>query len=132
MMMLDLYKLVTTKLKEVTEISNQKQYFNINVDKANLPMAIYKLPNGFEPFRYRQDILLEMDIWGKSDAQSIIDLEGIVGKIDSKLNELKYMDENIQVSIYRATPYYNQIDDPDEELSRRKLSYIMQTYFLGV
>lgn len=125
--MLALNKIVTSKLKEIDELSHQKQFYDVAVDKEQIPMAIFKFPNILNN-EYREDVLLEIDIWHNSTATGIVELEEISDEIDSNLNRLKYLDEYMQVSIYRQSPYLLNLNDEDEEIKRKQLRYVCKTY----
>ncbi|WP_010249225.1 hypothetical protein [Acetivibrio cellulolyticus] len=129
--MLEIYKVITSKLKQIPKLANQKQFININVNKASLPMAIVTIPNIIEPFQHRQDLTLEINCWSSSSSDKIIELEGIVSAIDQKLNRYKELNNNLQISIYRDSVWRNNIPEPDESLFRVKLNYVLQVYYIN-
>ncbi|MDK2800567.1 MAG: hypothetical protein PWQ70_2186 [Clostridiales bacterium] len=126
--MLLLNKIITSKLQEISELAHQKQFFDTAIDKEQFPMAIFKFPN-INEVEYRNDLILEIDIWNGATANKVIQLEQLTDEIDKKLNRLKYIDDDMQVTIYRLSPYRLNITDEDETIKRRQLRYICKTYF---
>jgi hypothetical protein len=124
--MLNLYKLITDELKEL--LPNQKQFLDLTIDKPDKPLVTFNIPNSLEPFQYRSDYLVEFHVWGKY--KDLKTLEDLVEDIDEIFNRLHYLDSNMRVDSYRATPYKLQLPDPDKELKHYKLQYIFQTYEL--
>jgi|LSQX01.1.fsa_nt_gb hypothetical protein len=125
--MLKLNEIVTSILKDIKKLSHQKQFYDLAVDKEQFPLVIFRFSNILDN-EYREDVLLEIDIWHNSDATAIIELQEIADEIDSQLNRLKYLDEDIQTSIYRQSPYLLNLPDIDEGSKRKQLRYICKTY----
>lgn len=110
-----------SKLEEVHENCHLEQA----PEGTAYPYITYNLPNSNEQ-EFREDFILEVNIWDKSSDTTA--LETLTDNVDKKINRLKYIDENMQVSFYRINRM--MIPDPDPNIRRRELRYQVKTYFI--
>ena len=132
--MLPLQKIIVSKLKEISEIANQSQFFDINITKVTkLPVTICRFVTISEKDKVRNDVILEIDIWQQitdiTVSNAMVTLETITNKIDKKLNRLQYASSDLCFVIYRLEPYkFYLVDDKDPTIKRRQLRYVCHTF----
>lgn len=119
--MIDLGNLIDARLKEV----HSRVYVEQAPQGTVFPYVVYILPNSTEE-NHREDFILEVQVWGNS--KNTNEINNIAHNIDKKLNRLKYLDTNMQTSIYRVNRL--MVPDPDPAIRRRELRYNCKTYLL--
>lgn len=113
------------QLKKLMESIHPRSYFQKGSDKAEFPYVIYDLPNSFS--NEEQEIFnLDVDIWDRPLDGDTTELEMITDKLWKILHNYKYIDDNIQFSIYRGNRLTLTDDDP--RIKRRKLVFELR-YF---
>lgn len=87
------------------------------------PYIVYNLPNSFA--NGRQEIFnLDVDVW--SYGADTTELETITRQVEKGLDMYKYIDENIQFSIYKRNRL--NVEDDDKQIKRRKLIFELRYY----
>lgn len=119
--MLDLYKYVTSKLKSI----GIKPYTDYIPSEKTYPYVQFKFPNTL-PNGWGELNLLQIDIWDKND--STVQVENIVDNIDKIFSWLNETTADFCIQVYRNNPYRLNIPDPDMEIRRRQLRYIIKIY----
>ena len=126
--MLVLQKLITQKFKQISQISSQKQFFNISgVDKAKFPLIVVNFPST-EDIQNRQNVNIEIDIWYSNKANTIISAETIIDKIDEKLRKLNCTIDNVCISVDRQNIWKLSIPDVQDDVLRKQLKYTAKVY----
>jgi hypothetical protein len=124
--MLDLYKLIYNKINSIC--NSFADHFPESENKI-YPYVEIKFPNITPSQSKLGDLnLLEIDIWDDKSTD-ITEIETIVTNIDKQLNKLQFIDDNLQVSIYRNIPYRLSLIDPIPHIQRRQLRYIAKVYY---
>lgn len=116
--------LLTYLYTQISSILPNTFYEKVPQEKS-FPYVVYTLP-GISEEEVREDYTLEIDIW--SNSNDIMELETIVTDIDCNLNRELELNDGFMCKIYRNTPYRLNIPDPDENLNRRKLRYLIKLY----
>lgn len=91
------------------------------------PYCTIKFPNSLPNNSYSEINLLEVDIWDDKDTD-IREIEGITDLIHAELNRYHYIDDYMQVSINRNTPYRLELADEMIGIQRRELRYTVKVY----
>lgn len=120
--MQDLYKYVIDKIKAATGLKPYTDY--VPSDKV-FPYIQLQFPNS-TPNGYGELILMQLDVWDKSHSKSAV--EDIADSVDKIFNRLNETTADFSLQIYRNTPYRLNIQDPDMEIRRRQLRYIIKIY----
>lgn len=94
-------------------------------DKTKFPYITYELDIPGDDEDYRQDIVLEVDVWGNSPNTTEID--GYCNEIDALFHREYENNADFQVSCYRISRL--MVPDPDEKIRHRNLKYMLKTYF---
>lgn len=116
----NLYTVVANALEEVVD----RVYFEEAEENAIFPYVVYRVPVSTKNYS-RDDIILEVDIWGNGSAMVV---ETIANAVQAKLDRFHYFqDGNLQTSIYQINRL--RIADPDPDLTRRQLRFRCDTYF---
>lgn len=92
------------------------------------PYCEIKFPNTLPNNSFSENNLLDVDIWNNKDTD-IRDIEGITDAIHLALNRLHYIDDVMQVSINRNTPYRLELADEMIGIQRRELRYTVKVYY---
>jgi len=88
--------------------------------------VVYDLPNSF-PNEEQEIFTLDIDIWDKPINGDTTELEILASTIWKELNNYRYLDDDIQFSIYRSNRL-PQLNDDDPAIKRRKLIFELR-YF---
>lgn len=120
-MVLDLYKYVADKLKSL----KVQLYTDYIPSEKVFPYIQFKFPNNI-PDGCGELIPMQIDIWDKD--VSTIQVENITDSIDKIFNRLNETTADFCVQVYRNNPYRLSIPDPDMEIRRRQLRYIIKIY----
>lgn len=100
-------------------------FFNEKNEETSYPYVIFKfLPSNV--LELREDFPMEVDIWTKD----VIECMEMTKIIDGKLNRFKFLDANIQFSIYKINQL-NLLPDEDMKVKRNQLRYKVKTYFIN-
>ncbi len=121
--MVDLYEIVTSKIKEVTPNVYPKKASR----NATFPYVVYKFPTTtYESVR--EDTMLEVDIWdAKRDGYDVVTaIEDLSERIDKKLRQERKMTNNMFVHFERVNKL--DIGDEDENIERIQLRYRLKVY----
>jgi hypothetical protein len=119
--LVDLYDYVIDKIKDV----ESKPYTDYIPSDAPYPRIQIKFPNTL-PNGWGELNLLEIDIWDKNHSKAQV--ESIADNIDKIFKRLNETTNDYCIQVYRNTPYKLNIPDPDVEIRRRQLRYIIKIY----
>lgn len=97
-------------------------------DKKVYPFAEIKFPNILPNNTFSDNNLLEIDIWDNKDSDPT-EIESIADLIHKKLNFYNVDTDTFQCSINRNTPYRLELPDPQINIQRRQLRYIVKVYY---
>lgn len=112
-----------TQLNKTLKTIHPRVYFQTAPDTATFPYVVYDLPNSFS--NEEQEIFnLDVDIWDNNTDTT--ELETLSSTIWKSLNKYRYIDENIQFSIYRMNRL--SLKDDDVRIKRRKLIFQLRYY----
>lgn len=89
---------------------------------------VYRFPTS-NPNEWREDFILEIDIWDQPPDGSTVTLQTLADEIDRALNRLRYTSTNWTTRIYRINRL--MIPDPDPTIRRRQLRYELRTFEVG-
>jgi len=95
--------------------------------KKVYPYVEIRFPTSIPNNSFSDNNLLEVDIWDNKDTD-IRGIESITDLIHDELNSLHYIDSVMQVSINRNNPHKLGLPDPQIEIQRRQLRYIVKVY----
>lgn len=113
--MIELRKVISSELKKY---HNKVYYHNASKDQS-FPYVVYNFPNSF--MNDDQEVFnLDVDIWDNKDDTT--ELETIACNIWRGLHRYRYIDENIQFSIYRDNRL-PPLDEGEKNIKRRKLIF---------
>lgn len=99
-------------------------HFQKTKEGTPFPYIIYNLPNSIDSDQ--QEIFnFDVDIWDNQEDTTY--LETLADTIWKKLNHYRYMDDEIQFSIYRENRL-PPLEDADPSINRRKLIFQLR-YF---
>lgn len=119
--MQDIYKYILDKLKSL-EVQTYTDYVPSN---KVFPYIQVQFPSNI-PNGYGELIPMQIDVWDKSHSKAKV--EGITDNIDKIFNRLNDTTADFCVQLYRNKPYRLNIIDPDMEIRRRELRYIIKIY----
>jgi len=92
---------------------------------ASFPYITYNINNSVDQ-EVRRDFILEINAWDSCEDNNTVELEDITNDLDDGLNEWKYVDDSMHISVYRESR--GMIPDPDESIRRRRLTYTCKTW----
>ena len=116
--MLNLIRAINTKLNE----SGYNVFYNEKPKEIDYPFVIFNMRNT-NKLENREDIFLDVDIWTKNQVQVFV----MTKTIDDLLQRYKYIDNNLQFSIYKINQL-NNLADEDKTIKRNQLKYIIKKY----
>lgn len=120
---IELRKLIVNLLKEV----NKSVFYENANDKAKYPYIVYNLDNMNTVNYPRNDIILTIDVWDRSN--STITVESLTDKIEDVLNMLNKPSKNLFPTFYLEDRM--SIDDEDPLIRRRQLKFKIESYYMG-
>ena len=92
------------------------------------PFCEISFPNSLPNNSFSDTNLLSVTIWDNKDTD-INEIEGITDAIHKALNRFHYIDNVMQVSINRNTPYRLELADEMIGIQRRELRYTVKVYY---
>lgn len=108
-----------TAIQKILKQYHSSVHFQKSPGTAVYPYVIYDFPTSF--MDGDQEVFnLDVDVWDNSQDTSRI--ETLAEKLWKELNYLRYMDQDIQFSIYRENRL-PPLDEEDSYLNRRKLIF---------
>lgn len=111
------------QLKILIEDIHPSVYYQNATKDTQFPYVVYDLPNSFT--NQDQDIFnLDIDIW--DNEEDTTNMEKLATIIWRELHRYRYIDEDIQFTIYRMNRL-NIVDD-DKRIKRRKLIFQVRYY----
>ena len=111
------------QLKILIEDIHPSVYYQNATKNTQFPYVVYDLPNSFT--NQDQDIFnLDIDIW--DNQEDTTNMEKLATIIWRELHRYRYIDEDIQFTIYRMNRL-NIVDD-DKRIKRRKLIFQVRYY----
>lgn len=114
-MMLNLRRVVIQKLREY----NDRVYYQHAPNDKKYPYIVYNFPNSFTD--EEQEVFnLDVDIWDNKQDTSVI--ENLMTDIWRGLQRYRYIDDDIQLSIYRDTRL-PPLDEDEVSIKRRKMIF---------
>lgn len=121
--MIELQKFIVAELKKI----HPRVYQEWGPQDAVFPYVVYRMPTSNES-EWREDFILEVDIWDKPADGSTVTLQTLADNIDRALNRLRYIsnDGTWSTRIYRINRL--MVPDPDPAIRRRQLRYGLRTY----
>ena len=120
---IELRKLIVKLLKEV----NKSVFYENASDKAKYPYIVYNLDNINTVNYPRNDIILTIDVWDRSN--STVTVETLADKIEDVLNMLNKPSKNLFPTFYLEDRM--SIDDEDPLIRRRQLKFKIESYYMG-
>lgn len=120
---IELRKLIVKLLKEV----NKSVFYENASDKAKYPYIVYNLDNINTVNYPRNDIILTIDVWDRSN--STVTVETLTDNIEVVLNMLNKPSKNLFPTFYLEDRM--SIDDEDPLIRRRELKFKIESYYMG-
>ena len=120
---IELRKLIVKLLKEV----NKSVFYENASDKAKYPYIVYNLDNINTVNYPRNDIILTIDVWDRSN--STVTVETLTDNIEDVLNMLNKPSKNLFPTFYLEDRM--SIDDEDPLIRRRQLKFKIESYYMG-
>lgn len=123
--MIELQKYIYSELKKV----HPRVYPEEAPQRDDIyPFVVYRLPTSNEVVDYREDFILEIDVWDRPEEGSTVTLQLLADAIDLALNRTRYVssDGSWVMRIYRINRM--MVPDPDLAIRRRQLRYELKTY----
>jgi hypothetical protein len=130
--MLDVYTLLSSIIEPICPCW-VGHYPTLQLDNNGLtipkiyPYCEIKFPNILPNNTYSDNNLLTIDVWDNKDTD-VTEIEGICDSIHGALNYMHQINETIAVSIIRDRPWKIEIPDPDINIQRRQLKYVVNVY----
>lgn len=123
--MIELQRYIVQQLKHI----HPRVYLEWAPQGAIFPYVVYNLPTSEEAI-YREDFVLEIDIWDQPADGSTVVLQKLADKIDCELHRFSYLDSSGWFTrFFRINRL--MIPDPDVTIRRRQLRYECKTYMTG-
>lgn len=91
------------------------------------PYAEFSFSNSYPGNEYSDLNWLQVDIWDNKSGQ-VQEIETIADNIYKALNKVNIKTDNVLIQIYRNTPCRLKLADPDVNIQRRELKFIIKTY----
>jgi hypothetical protein len=88
------------------------------------PYVVYRLGTSLNDESYREDFPLIINVWDKGS--NTTSLEILADSIDKKLKNLRYLDENQQLTFVKDSR--SPISDPDLSIKGRQIRYTVKRY----
>ena len=120
---IELRKLIVKLLKEV----NKSVFYENASDKAEYPYIVYNLDNINTVNYPRNDIILTIDVWDRSN--STVTVETLTDNIEDVLNMSNKPSKNLFPTFYLEGRM--SIDDEDPLIRRRQLKFKIENYYIG-
>lgn len=120
--MLDLYEYIINKINNMIGI---KPYTDFIPSSAAYPRIQLQFGNGL-PYGHGELNLMQIDIWDKNHSKAQV--EAIADSIDKIFKRHNETTNDFCVQIYRNNPYRLNVPDPDMEIRRRQLRYVIKIY----
>lgn len=115
-----LRKLIVTKMQTVPGETYHKKASK----DAIYPYKVFTLASADFPNLDRDDIELEIDLWGRADDPKI--LEGIADQIETLFHNQFYPEPPIYPAFFKDGRY--DLDDPDKTLQHIQLRFMVQLH----
>jgi len=96
-------------------------------ETKSYPYCTIKFPNILPNNSFSDTNLLSVNIWDDKDTD-IRNIEAITDAIHKALNRFHYIDDAMQASINRNTPYRLELPDEMIGIQRRELRYTVKVY----
>ena len=113
------------QLNSVIKSIHPRAYFQTASDTATFPYVVYNLPSSFT--NEEQEIFnLDIDIWDMPADGNTSGIETLASSFWKALHKYRYIDENIQFSIYRENRF--TVEDEDPRIKRRRLVFQVRYY----
>lgn len=116
----DLKYLVQTKLKTLTA----NVYFEIANEKALYPHIVFNFRRIDLGDLWRQDYILEVDIWDKQDSSLRVD--DLADSVENLLQAENLPQDNVLPTFYLIDR--QNIPDEDKEIKHRRVQFQIQNY----
>jgi len=113
--MIYLRKAIMRKLKEY----HSSVYFEQSPEDTLFPYVVFTFPNSFTN-EHQEIFVMDVDIW--DNREDTTDLETLSSTIWRGLNRYFYIDEHIQISVYRSNRLFD-LEDNNPRIKRRKLIF---------
>ena len=125
--MLQLYALLSNMIQPTVE--TYVGHYPTLQDGENkvYPYAEILVNNAVPNNEYSDNDLLSINVYDNMDTD-INRIESISTTILNLLKKFKYIDNNMQVSIYRNSPHYLTLNDEMIGIARRELRFICRVY----
>lgn len=120
--MIDLQKFIFNELRQI----HPRVYAEWAPQDGAFPYVVYRLPTSNES-GWREDFILEVDIWDRPDDGSTVPLQELADRIDQALHRRRYTSpEGWTTGIFRINRL--MVPDPDPLIRRRQLRYELRTF----
>lgn len=115
------------RIVEVLKLIYPRVYLERAPQGALFPYIVYKFPTS-DDTEWREDFILEIDIWDQPSDGSTVNLQTLADKVDLTFNRSRYISQDGKwiTRIYRINRL--MVPDPDETIRRRQLRYECRTY----
>lgn len=107
-----------TRLNILLKTIHPRVHFNVAPDTTAFPYIVYDLPNSLTN-EEQEVFVLDVDIWDNTTDTTAI--ETLAEQVWSTLHKYRYLDSDIQFSIYRMNRL--TLTDDDTRIRRRKLMF---------
>lgn len=128
--MLNLYDYIIEEINPICECYSDEypQDKESAEGKKVYPYCTISFPFAITNNEYSNNNLAYIDIW--SNQHSITEVETLTDAIYKKLNKLKIMKDDMYLQIFRNNPCRLNLNDsdPDINLKRRQLRFLVKTY----
>lgn len=89
-------------------------------DDSSLPYVVFNFPNSFT--NENQEVFsMDIDIWDMPTNGSTSAIDTLNDLIWKQLHKYRYIDDNIQISIYRSSR--GSVEEEDKRIKRRRLIF---------
>ena len=118
--MIELRKVIVRELRK----HHDKVYYHKAPADIEFPYIVYDFPNSF--MNDDQEVFnFDVDVW--DNRNDTTELETLASNIWREFNRYRYVDDNIQLSIYRENRL-PPLDEQEKNIKRRKLIFQLR-YF---
>lgn len=118
--------LMTALFQQIDGAHAYKTYNGQATQDAVFPYVVYKLTPVAPTESNRDDYMLEVSCWDKSESTSHARVLEIAGNVRSALTDFQHLDDHNLMFFSR--PNLGYIPDPDEMIKRYDVTAITKTY----
>lgn len=120
-----LKKLITEKLKPICD----RVYFNRAINSNLFPHIIFNMRSVNFEYSYRDDVILEIDVWNKPPDGDFTQIEEMCDNIEKVFSDVNLPQKDILPTFYIDGRY--AVEDEGKFIQHRVIRILIQNYEKG-